>query len=122
MLTDNDGKRCLPCPHRVAQDHLQLLPYKCNGIGAKTMSSVRQHMRRNHSMFLKLCGACNADILNEDEYKARHGDMCRTPQNQRRRSGQDYQWHALYDQIEALVVSGGMTQRALVPIRALSAC
>lgn len=64
-------------------------------------------------MFLKLCGACNADILDEDDFKNRHGDMCPITQKQSKGSAQEAQWYALYGKIEALVGSPVPTQRML---------
>ena len=70
------------------------------------MSAIRQHLtRKPHSLYLKLCPSCNTDILDEAEFTSQHGGNCQTPQKQRRRFGQEEQWHALYSIIRNRLVS-----------------
>lgn len=104
-LKDFDGKRCLPCPHRVAEDQLQMSSYTCNGITAGSMAQIRRHLKRNHSIFIKLCQACNIDILDKTQFELFHDKKCRTPGKQQKGAGQEVQWYALYEQIESIVRS-----------------
>jgi hypothetical protein len=103
-----DGKRCLPCPHRIAEQRLRNLPYSCNGIGAETMAPIRRHLIRAHSIFVRLCPACNVDIFSKSDFDGSHGDRCEITNKQQKGTGQETQWYTLYEQIER-IVQGGMS-------------
>jgi hypothetical protein len=108
-------KRSLPCPSRKAQAKLGL-PYTCAAAPVTTVSAVRTHLTRTlpeknppHLPFLKLCKACNEDILDPHEFETSHGKngfKCHITRQQRKGdAGQQEQYDILCSKVEAYIIA-----------------
>lgn len=92
-------KRLFQCPI-YQTDLLHGRTLSCNGVKAENMAAVRRHVKRsNHIQFIKLCPACNEDIIDEYEFENLHGnngEFCNSNQQQQRRGkAAEEQWNAL---------------------------
>jgi len=112
-VRDENGRRFYECPFRKAQAKLGLL-YTCTGVFVDTVSAVRIHLTRNlpgrrppHLSFLKLCPACNEDILDDADFVTRHdGLKCKNPRLHRREAiGQQEQYDRLCSKVEAYIAA-----------------
>lgn len=93
-------KRFFQCPIYQA-DLLHSRTPSCNGVKAENMAAVRRHLKRSNNIrFIKLCPACNEDIIDELEFETLHGnngEFCSSNQQQQRRGkAAEEQWNALY--------------------------
>ena len=91
-------KERLTCPVFEA-DIIVRREHTCSGTTATVCSQIRTHLIKGkspHVQFLKLCGTCNEDILDEEEFEQHHGSRCNTQKSQRRKGDHVLQWIALY--------------------------
>ena len=95
-------KRLFQCPIHQA-NRINGQPLSCKGVKAENMAAVRRHIKRSHIpgqvSFIKLCPACNEDIIDEGKFEHEHGnngEFCDSHQQQQRRGkAADEQWNAL---------------------------
>lgn len=107
-------ERSFPCPVCQAEQKLGS-PHTCTSAPVTTLSAVRTHLTRRlprgqppHLPFLKLCKACNEDILDEHEFGTFHGVdglKCDNPKPQRKGdAGQQEQYGILCSKVEAYII------------------
>jgi hypothetical protein len=96
-------KRLFQCPIYQA-NRINGQPFSCKGVKAENMAAVRRHIKRSHIpsqvSFIKLCTACNEDIIDEEKFEHEHGnsgEFCDSHQQQQRRGkAAEEQWNALF--------------------------
>jgi hypothetical protein len=95
-------KRSFQCPIYQA-NLINGPPFSCKGLKAENMAAVRRHVKRSHIpsqvSFIKLCPACNEDIIDKEKFEHEHGkngEFCDSHQQQQRRGkAAEEQWNAL---------------------------
>jgi len=63
----------------------------CEGVNANNMSEVRQHLKRNHSIAIKLCKRCNDEYLEEKPHV-----RCTTVEPLRKGHKAEAQWELIF--------------------------
>ena len=118
-------KRSFQCAFRKAQSKLGK-PYTCTAAPVTLVSAVRTHLTRPlpnkkppHLPFLKLCTACNEDILDEEEFHTVHGIdglKCEDPKPRRKGdAGQQEQYDILCSKVEDYIAGQGNQQGLFAP-------
>ncbi|PSN71923.1 hypothetical protein BS50DRAFT_239241 [Corynespora cassiicola Philippines] len=98
VLSPFRDKERLTCPVFEA-DIIVRREHTCSGTTATVCSQIRTHLIKGkspHVQFLKLCGTCNEDIFDEEEFEQHHGSRCNTQKSQRRKGDHVLQWIGLY--------------------------